>query len=325
MNITLIYTGGTIGGICRTSGPVQRDHDAASFSALLKPRLAREGIRDMPTVEPILGKLSENIVPEDWSALARLIDRHVREGVGGIVVAHGTDTLVYTACALHWLLKGVPVPVVLTASRIPLEARRSDAARNVAHALRVAQCRRRPGVWICFGGQPGGGSLVLEPGRAVKEAGRTDCFQPVLEAPAGKVRASDGRVTWRKAASGALPYCPRFEVDPKVALFTVHPGFRPELISGAINGGARGIVLAGYGSGTACVSPGPFDLRAAVRAAVKAGVPVWLVSQHRGRVAMDYGSTEALVKAGACLKPDLTPEAAVTALMCSGSGVGRLR
>jgi L-asparaginase/Glu-tRNA(Gln) amidotransferase subunit D len=318
MNTVLIYTGGTIGGKLGGKGPVKRDHGATAFSALLKPRLAREGVNEMPAVESILGKLSENIVPEDWARLARLIDRCISQGAEGIVVAHGTDTMVYSACAMHGLLEGVPVPVVFTGSRLPMEAPDSDASRNVAHALGVARCKGRPGVWICFAGDAEGDSLVLDPPHAVKEGGRSDCFQPALGGVAGRVRAGDGKVIWKIKPGAAKIYRPSFEVDPKVGLFVLHPGFRPEVISQAVRGGVRGLVLAGYGSGTACVEPGPYDLRDAVRHAAASGVRVWLVSQHRARAAMDYGSTAALVKAGAELKPGFTPEAAVTALMCNG-------
>jgi L-asparaginase/Glu-tRNA(Gln) amidotransferase subunit D len=104
-------------------------------------------------------------------------------------------------------------------------------------------------------------------------------------------------------------------VEPGVALFTVHPGFQPAWIEQAVRRNVRAIVLAGYGSGTACAS-GAFDLRPALRLAAEKGVAVWMVSQHGGRVGPVYGSTAALVREGVSLRPGWTPEAALTALMC---------
>lgn len=314
MSLALIYTGGTIGGRRGGRGPVTGDHDTASFARLLKRRLPPEAVFD--AVEGVLGQLSENLQPADWAKLARAIDARIRGGAAGIVVAHGTDTLVYTACALRWLLGEVPVPVVMTGSRLPLEDSGTDAVRNLVHARSVARQIRRPGVWISFSGTPDASSRVLDPRNACKIAGRADCFHPVWGRAAGAVASSSGRVTWARPASSARKACPpRFDVNPAAVLFTMYPGFQPDWIRRAAEQGARGIVLAGYGSGTACVT-GPGDLRPAVRAAAARGAAVWMVSQHGGRVEAAYGSTAALVKAGVRLMPGWTPEAALTALMC---------
>ena len=32
----------------------------------------------------------------------------------GIVITHGTDTMAYTASVLSFMLRGIPIPVVLT-------------------------------------------------------------------------------------------------------------------------------------------------------------------------------------------------------------------
>jgi hypothetical protein len=48
----------------------------------------------------------------------------------------------------------------------------------------------------------------------------------------------------------------------------------------------------------------------------RAGVRVAVVSQHYGNVREAYGSTADLVRAGAQLMPETTPEAALAALMC---------
>jgi L-asparaginase/Glu-tRNA(Gln) amidotransferase subunit D len=109
-----------------------------------------------------------------------------------------------------------------------------------------------------------------------------------------------------------------------VALFTLYPGFDPKVIRQVAASGVLGIVLAAYGAGTACTRPGRYDVSAAVRAVTRAGVRVAVVSQHYGRVREAYGSTVDLVRAGAQLMPETTPEAALAALMCrcKGGGIG---
>jgi len=323
MKTVLIYTGGTIGGKSRVRAPVRDDYALSAFMDLLNRRLP-EALRpkglEAITVRPGMG---ENRTPDDGAALARMVDGVVRNGAAGVVVAHGTDTLLHGACLLDRLVAGISVPVVFTGAMLPLDVPGTDAVQNLAHAFRVARRRSGPGVWVSFAGTPHGASLVLEPGQARKEAFRPDCFQPVWGGPAGRVTgvAEAGgplRLTWRpgkRRAGNSNRYAPHFELTP-AALFWLYPGFDPRTIGEAVRRGARGIVLAAYGSGTACTKPGRFDVSAAVRAAVRAGARVAVVSQHYGRVRTAYGSTADLVRAGAALMPEMTPEAALAALRC---------
>ncbi len=42
---------------------------------------------------------SSNVVPENWSTLVKVVKEHY-EDYDGFVIAHGTDTMAYTAAAL---------------------------------------------------------------------------------------------------------------------------------------------------------------------------------------------------------------------------------
>ncbi len=330
MSLALLYTGGTLGGRSHGGKPIRDDHELSGFIALLNRRMPAAVCPRALEVIAVQPALSENRIPADWPVLARAVDAAVRAGAEGIVVAHGTDTMLPGACVLARLLVGIPIPVVFTGSNLPLEARGTDAVQNLSHALRVARSRMARGVWVCFAGQLGRASLVLDPSRARKEAFRPDCFQPVWGQPAGRVsgdveKGGPVRFTWLNGAhqvSKRGRYEPRFDLDPAVALFTLYPGFDPEMIRQAGANGVRGIVLAAYGSGTVCAVPGKYDVVAAVRAVTRMGVRVAVVSQHYGRVREAYGSTADLVRAGAELMPDTTPEAALAALMCPGKRKG---
>jgi L-asparaginase/Glu-tRNA(Gln) amidotransferase subunit D len=323
MSLSLIYTGGTMGGRRRGRGPIREDYGLSSFLSMLTKKMptpVRPLDLDALAVRPAL---SENRIPEDWPVLARAVDDAVRRGAEGVVVVHGTDTLLVGACLLDRMLAGIPVPVIFTGSNLPLGASGSDAVQNLGHAFRVARSRAARGVWVSYAGKPGEASLVLDPARARKEAFRSDCFQPLWGPAVGRVTGDaeqEGplRLTWRpevKRNVRPMPYTPCFELAP-AALFWLHPGFDPRMIKRAVDDGVRGIVLAAYGSGTACMAPGRFDIRVAVHAAVRAGACVAVVSQHAGRVREAYGSTVDLVRAGARLMPETTPEAALAALMC---------
>jgi len=51
------------------------------------------------------------MTPSLWCDLARAVYNEIKEGVCGVIVTHGTDTMGYTAAALSFMLE-TPVPVV---------------------------------------------------------------------------------------------------------------------------------------------------------------------------------------------------------------------
>ena len=113
--ILLLTTGGTIASRLTDEG-LAPGLDGAALSHYLG------GLPDSYdlTVRDILHLDSSNIQPEEW----RLIARHVfaaREAFDGIVVSHGTDTMAYTASMLSYMVRNIPVPVVLTGAQLPIE------------------------------------------------------------------------------------------------------------------------------------------------------------------------------------------------------------
>jgi L-asparaginase len=80
---------------------------------------------------------SSNATPADWLRIGSDIAARYHE-YDGFVVLHGTDTMAYTAAALSFMLQGLRKPVIVTGSQIPLDAARSDAARNLVGALTLA-------------------------------------------------------------------------------------------------------------------------------------------------------------------------------------------
>ena len=95
-NITILSTGGTIASkVDYRTGAV-----TASFSAddIVK------AIPELEDIANIRGRiitniLSENMKPEIWIELARAVAEEIEQGADGIVIAHGTDTMMYSAAA----------------------------------------------------------------------------------------------------------------------------------------------------------------------------------------------------------------------------------
>jgi len=73
----------------------------------------------------------------NWQILIKIIKDYV-DKVDGIVITHGTDTLVYTASALSYMLLNLPIPVVLTGAQKPLHDLRTDARNNLINSFELA-------------------------------------------------------------------------------------------------------------------------------------------------------------------------------------------
>lgn len=69
----------------------------------------------------------------------------------GFAVAHGTDTMAYSAAAVTYMLKNLSKPVVFTRLQIPIEAMYTDAKKNLSDAIRFA-CEEIRGVYVVFDG-----------------------------------------------------------------------------------------------------------------------------------------------------------------------------
>jgi len=128
--IHLIYTGGTLGMVKGADGALI----PADIDALLKhvPLLSQVALCDYFTLDP--PRDSVDLGPSDWLRLGQHI-AEVYDRYEGFVVLHGTDTMVYTAAALSFLLEGLQKPVILTGAQAPIGQVRNDARNNLIPAV----------------------------------------------------------------------------------------------------------------------------------------------------------------------------------------------
>lgn len=94
---------------------------------------------------------STNITPAHWLTIAKTI-RAEFSNYDGFVIAHGTDTMAYTAAALSYLIQYSPKPIVLTGAQKPIVFENTDSKANLADAFRVA-VSDLCGVMIVFNGR----------------------------------------------------------------------------------------------------------------------------------------------------------------------------
>ena len=80
---------------------------------------------------------STNITPAHWLTIAEAI-RESYDVFDGFVIAHGTDTMAYTAAALSYLIQGSPKPIILTGAQKPILFENTDSKANLTDAFRCA-------------------------------------------------------------------------------------------------------------------------------------------------------------------------------------------
>ncbi|HEX5358879.1 MAG TPA: asparaginase domain-containing protein, partial [Candidatus Nitrosotalea sp.] len=141
--ILLLSTGGTIASrIDYRTGAVTPALTAAELNASV-PELST--IANIDT-EVLFSEYSENLLPQHWIKIAEKLDSYAKSEYDGIIVAHGTDTMQYTASALAFSLAGFPKPVALVGSQRSSDRPSSDAALNLIAATRFLIDAHAPGI-----------------------------------------------------------------------------------------------------------------------------------------------------------------------------------
>lgn len=144
--ILLLHTGGTLG--MTPSGPPTSLAPGPYLNALLERVPELRELADLELEVPF-NRDSATVEPEHILSLARRI-RFRGQGMDGVVLIHGTDTMAFTASVLGFLLADLGKPVVLTGSQRPLAYVRSDARNNLIDAVDIAT-RGVAEIGICFG------------------------------------------------------------------------------------------------------------------------------------------------------------------------------
>jgi glutamyl-tRNA(Gln) amidotransferase subunit D len=259
---------------------------------------------------------SENITPMHWTEIAKAVAKQISEGVDGVVIAHGTDTLGYTAAALSFALQNLPVPVVIVGSQRSADRPSSDAATNLIGAVTVAARAPFAEVAAAMHETPSDDSTIFHRGTKVRKChtSRRDTFKSVNALSVARIQ--DQKILMLtedyKKRDSARRLILKPEFDDKVALLKFYPGMNPGVIDWCMENGYKGIVLEGTGLGH--VSEYCFE---AVRKAAEHNVIVAMTSQCIwGRVNMNvYDSGRDLLALGVISLEDMLSETALVKLM----------
>lgn len=315
--VSIISTGGTIASkVDYRTGAVKPALDAEDLYSVV-PELA-----DLAHIDAkvLFSVFSENIGPQHWPKIAEFVAEQVRSGANGVVIAHGTDTLGYTAAALSFALHGISVPVILVGSQRSSDRPSSDAATNLVAATAVAGQAPFAEVVVAMHDWVSDEKVAIHRGTRVRKChtSRRDAFRSVNSRPIAyydlvqhSLQLNGERYVERHERSD---WHVRSMFDPNVALIKFHPGLSVGMIDWATATGYKGIVLEGTGLGH--VGDALFS---ALERAVKDGIVVAMCSQCVwGRVHMNvYSTGRDLLKIGVLPLGDMISETALVKMMWS--------
>jgi len=311
--IAIISTGGTIASrVDYRTGAVRPALTASDLYSVV-PELSNIAQIE---AEILFSVFSENITTKHWTQIAEATAKKIAEGVDGVIIAHGTDTMGYTAAALSFALQNLPVPVILVGSQRSADRPSSDAATNLIGAATAAAHAPFAEVAIAMHETPSDTAIAIHRGTKVRKChtSRRDTFKSVNATPTARIQNQQitmltSDYTPRDKAR-KLTLKPNF--NEKAALIKFYPNMNSAIIDWHVENGYKGIILEGTGLGH--VGRHCFE---AIKNAIEKGVTVAMTSQCIwGRVNMNvYDTGRDLLALGVIPLEDMLPETALVKLM----------
>ena len=301
-NILMLTTGGTIMSVDTVEGYAPGDMDAVIS------HLGQVGEDYNITTKEILRLDSSNIQPEEWVTIAREV---FEAGVfyDGIVILHGTDTMSYTAAMLSFMLRNLPIPVVVTGSQVPYGKPFSDAMGNITCALAMA-ASGTPGVFMAFDRK----IILGTRGVKVRTTG-FNAFESINAPYAAIVDATGLHIDMETIIAPEGKYELEDKYSTQVFLLKITPGTDPDILDKLIDMGYKGIVIEAFGIGGVQFIRRDFITK--LEHARSMGVAIVVCSQclyERADFSM-YQVGQKVLQTDAIQAFDMTSEAAVTKLM----------
>ncbi|MBU4075916.1 MAG: Glu-tRNA(Gln) amidotransferase subunit GatD [Euryarchaeota archaeon] len=322
--ISILSTGGTIASkIDYRTGAVTSQFNAEDI------------LRAIPELEDIANYncrmiysiLSENMRPSYWVELARAVYEEINNGADGIMITHGTDTMMYTAAALSFMIE-TPVPIVLVGSQRSADRPSSDNVINAVCAAAVATSDIAE-VCVVMHGSTSDDFCSIHRGTKVRKmhTSRRDAFQSINAKPTGRVEypSREIKLLSDHVKRGEKKLALHDKLESKCAIIKYVAGASSESLLFHSGSGYKGIVIEGTGLGHVSTEWVPI-----IKTTTDAGIPVVMVSQCiNGRVCdRVYDTGRDILKAGAIEGEDMLPEVALVKLMWAlgqSSDIGKVK
>lgn len=248
--IAILGTGGTIAGfIDSTIATTGYAAGAIDIDVLIK---AVPQIRDLADIswEQIANIDSSNMCDEIWLRLAKKIAKLFAEGIDGVVITHGTDTMEETAYFLNLTIKS-DKPVVLVGAMRPSTAISADGPKNLYNAVALVANKeaKNKGVMVAINDK-----ILSARGVVKTHSLNVDAFSSPDFGDLGYI--VDGKAFFYNNVTKAHTKNAPFDVSkltslPKVDILYSYSNDGSGVAAKALfEHGTKGIVVAGSGAGS---------------------------------------------------------------------------
>lgn len=260
--IIVITTGGTIGSILKTDS-VSVDLTQKKISKEIE--IAKKKLGYEVEVQSPINKNSEILSPTDWVDVLYSINEACKSDCDGIVVTHGTDTLVYTVASALVFGHLWSKKVCFTGSYYPLDHPSSDTSLALLSSLEFASSKHpASGIFVAFRSNENNSNARILNGFDLKPMMFDDSFfsstyDNVVAQYSPKIGLSNDisikGVDNPKIDTDSIPTKNEIvAATKKIACISLYPGIDRDTLK-AITKGKDVIIIQLYHSGT-----GPFGL-----------------------------------------------------------------
>ncbi|MFT4250339.1 MAG: Glu-tRNA(Gln) amidotransferase subunit GatD [Candidatus Woesearchaeota archaeon] len=244
--VDILHTGGTIAS--------KVDYATGGVSNLFAPEELLALYPELQGVAATRASFVANMSSDDmrfdhYNLLVEAVKDALTSKPSGIVITHGTDTLHYTAAALHYALQGVTVPVVLVGSQRSSDRGSSDAASNLLAAIRFCTHKDSPsGVFVAMHESSSDESVAIHQGVFTRKmhTSRRDAFKTINASLVAKVRKEEVSVL-RKLDSASTFSPVLFDTRLRIGMLYAHPHMYAQEVSSYK--GFDGLIVLGTGLG----------------------------------------------------------------------------
>ena len=252
--ITILHTGGTVASrVSYATGAVSPSFDAEDIVGMFP---------ELRNIANIKSKFVGNMFSEDmrfshYNLIAKEIEKELKNGVDGIIVTHGTDTITFSACALAFALEGLNKPVILVGAQRSSDRPSSDAAMNLICAAQFITRSNFNEVGICMHGKSGDDFCYILPSCKTKKlhSSRRDAFKAVNSTPIAKIN-KDGKLDffneYKKTGHKDKLTLKLFNEKLKIGILYVHPNLFKEEVK--MFSKFNGLIIEGTGMGHVSVN-----------------------------------------------------------------------
>lgn len=315
-NVGFVITGGTISSRLdtKTGGVTSTDTEEILNIA---PEL--RNICNITRIEKPFVKFSEDIGPKDWKKLSSTIENLLNdENISGVIVAHGTDTLHYTASALSFMLGKLNKPVAITYSQRSIDRSSTDAHLNLICSAKYAVSDIAELAVIGHENLDDEFCLAM-PGTKIRKmhTSRRDAFKIVNSEPLVRISKKEFNILKTfNPRNNSLKIKLDNKFEQRIAAVKITPGQDPKILEWYYQMGYKGIILELFGMGQAPSKESENNWVPTIKRLVDKGVIICGTAQTiNGRLNLDvYSNGRDLAKTGIMILTDLPSESAFVKL-----------